>query len=600
MHDSQLEDRLRTSLRAEGDGLSMTITTAELERRLAVRQRQSRGRMLTAIAAVMAFVAVAAIAAMSNGWLRLPAVGATASPTPTETPHVSASPSATTPAIGETAPPPSCTTIDPSTVTSPIDIVFETSSGDQTVYVGAARVYRIGDTISGTAGRFADARPVNEAVTVASPASVLRVSAASYDACIVSVEADAVPIDQLDADPNPLSPGFAIPATPVATLSPPTTGSWVVRVQVGFATTSGDVWSEAFFNVDVGGPTATPETALGPPPSLPADLARTAWLQAKGDLYRFGQFGYRGWGTTDPTIRSASVDGDHVAYIVEDGVSRLSVYPVKDQSSDAIGPSAMVDAQPGDKLGRVWLDDRHGQLFYSVGSEDLASGLALHRLGITDGDQADTVVATVAEPFDVNAPPLGGWNAALSADRSAFVVETCAQPGRCELQIVDTTTLKVTTKTVTTDKSVCDIIGIVDGQVFTTTADVCKADFAGAPGAIQVVPLTGGAARTIFDGFGFDAIAIPTANGPRLVYSLDVAGSGKSLWVADPATGLGTVPYDLFKPSGSTHAVADRASNLPPGWLLIRRVDQDGNGVAVPQLISIDTGETYDLPNVPR
>jgi hypothetical protein len=114
------------------------------------------------------------------------------------------------------------------------------------------------------------------------------------------------------------------------------------------------------------------------------------------------------------------------------------------------------------------------------------------------------------------------------------------------------------------------------------------------------VPLTGGAARTIFDGFGFDAIAIPTANGPRLVYSLDVAGSGKSLWVADPATGLGTVPYDLFKPSGSTHAVADRASNLPPGWLLIRRVDQDGNGVAVPQLISIDTGETYDLPNVPR
>ena len=260
----------------------------------------------------------------------------------------------------------------------------------------------------------------------------------------------------------------------------------------------------------------------------------------------------------------------------------------------------MVDAQPGDKLGRVWLDDRHGQAFYSVGSEELASGLTFHRLGITDGDQADKVVATVTPPFGVDGPPLGGMSAALSADRSDFVIETCVEAGRCDLTIIDTTTLKSTTVTVTTDQSVCDIIGIVDGQVFTTTADVCKGDYTGAPGAIQVVPLAGGTARTVIDGYGFDAFVIPTKDGPRLVYTRDVNGSGQSLWVADPATGIGEVPFEAFKPSGSTHVEADRASNLPPGWLLIRRVDQDGNGVAVPQLISLDTGVTYDLPNVPR
>ena len=577
----------------------MTITAAELQRRLVVRQRQSRGRTLTLIAAVIAFVAVAAIAGMSNGWLRLPAVGATASPSSTETPRLSAGPSET-PAATETDPSASCTTIDPSTMTDGIDILLQSSSDASRVYVGNASAFRMGDRISGATGNFADADALNEPVMVASPGNSLLVSGASVAACLISLEADAVPIGQLDGDPLPLAPGFAMPSTPTASFNPPPAGSWVVRILAGFETTSGEAWSQAFFNVDVVDATATPEPTLGPPPSLPDDLARTAWLHVKGDLYRFGQFGYGGWGTTNPGIRSASVDGEHVAYVADDGVSRLSVYPVKDQSPDAIGPTAMVDAQPGDRIGRAWLDDRHGQVFYSVGSEELASGLTFHRLGITDGDQANTVVATVAPPFDIDGPPLGGMSAALSADRSAFVIEACVDPGRCELTIIDTTTLKSTTVTVTTDRSVCEIIGIVDGQVFTTTADVCQADFNGAPGAIQVVPITGGTARTVINGYGFDAFVIPTKDGPRLVYTQDVNGSGQSLWIADPTTGMGTVPLDAFKPSGSTHVVADRSSNLPPGWLLIRRVDQDGNGVSVPQVISVDTGETHDLPNVPR
>jgi hypothetical protein len=271
MHDSKFEERLRTVLRAEGDGLPMTITAAELQRRLAVRQRQHRGRTLTLIAAVIAVVAVGAVAATANGWLRMPAVGASQSPSPspTETPRVSVGPSAT-PAAAATEPPPSCTTVDPSTMTDGIDIALESSSDPQRLYVGNASVYRMGDTISGTAGSFADADALNEPMMVASPASELLVSGASYAACITSLEADAVPFGQLAGDPLPLAPGFAMPPTDTATFSPPPTGSWVVRIAVGFETTNGDAWSQAFFNVDVGGPPDTPEPTEGlPPTSVP-------------------------------------------------------------------------------------------------------------------------------------------------------------------------------------------------------------------------------------------------------------------------------------------------------------------------------------------
>lgn len=78
MHDTRIEDGLRATLRAEGGDLPMTITAAELQRRLAARDGLRRGRRLSLIAAAVAVVAIEAVAAMSNGWLRLPATGALA------------------------------------------------------------------------------------------------------------------------------------------------------------------------------------------------------------------------------------------------------------------------------------------------------------------------------------------------------------------------------------------------------------------------------------------------------------------------------------------------------------------------------------------
>lgn len=91
MHDSQIEEQLRGVLRAEGDGIPLTITTAELERRLAARRRATGGRRLSWVAAAVAAIAVVSIVAAGNGWLRLPAIGTVPSPSASAAPSVPAS-----------------------------------------------------------------------------------------------------------------------------------------------------------------------------------------------------------------------------------------------------------------------------------------------------------------------------------------------------------------------------------------------------------------------------------------------------------------------------------------------------------------------------
>ena len=86
MPDVTIEDGLRSAFQAESEHQSLTITTAELERRLVVRRRSRSGRRIQLLAAAIAIVAFAGIAALTNGWLRLPAVGTSASPAPSAAP----------------------------------------------------------------------------------------------------------------------------------------------------------------------------------------------------------------------------------------------------------------------------------------------------------------------------------------------------------------------------------------------------------------------------------------------------------------------------------------------------------------------------------
>lgn len=84
MHDDRIEEQLRTVLRTEGDNLLLTISSAELERRLAARRRATSGRRLSVVAAAVAAIAIASIAAVGNGWVTLPSVADAPDASPTQ------------------------------------------------------------------------------------------------------------------------------------------------------------------------------------------------------------------------------------------------------------------------------------------------------------------------------------------------------------------------------------------------------------------------------------------------------------------------------------------------------------------------------------
>ena len=92
MHDERIDDQLRRALRHDADALPMTITAAELDRRLDLRRRARHDRRLTVLAAGIGVVAIGA-AAFGGGWLRLPAVGVTPTATPSASPTDRATPS---------------------------------------------------------------------------------------------------------------------------------------------------------------------------------------------------------------------------------------------------------------------------------------------------------------------------------------------------------------------------------------------------------------------------------------------------------------------------------------------------------------------------
>jgi hypothetical protein len=93
MHDDQLERRLRATLRDEADRLPLTITAAELERRMVLRRRSSGNRRLNLLLA-----AAVAIGVLGAGSL----IGGLANP-PTPSPGPSSVAQATPPAPTATA-----------------------------------------------------------------------------------------------------------------------------------------------------------------------------------------------------------------------------------------------------------------------------------------------------------------------------------------------------------------------------------------------------------------------------------------------------------------------------------------------------------------
>ena len=96
MHDQSLEARLRDALRIEGDGLALTITAAELERRLAQRRRGGLSPLASLGLAAAVGAALLGLVGVAGGWFERPAiVPPTASASPSTVPSADPSGPAT-------------------------------------------------------------------------------------------------------------------------------------------------------------------------------------------------------------------------------------------------------------------------------------------------------------------------------------------------------------------------------------------------------------------------------------------------------------------------------------------------------------------------
>ncbi len=254
MHDSQLEDGLRSALRAEGDALPLTITPDELERRLALRRRARVGQRARFLAASVAVVLVGSMAVVSNGWFRAPAVGSVPSAPATVSPAESVAPTSRAP----TSPPPSispdgpCAPLDVTAIDRPPAVVLDVSplEGMSAAHSGQLGAFRMaGRDVGNVASWDHDTIAFEPATTgVLSGITVLSIAP---DTCLIGVTADAVPYGSIPA----VTPATAVdtwnaePRRLLAFKAPPV-GDWFVRVHVVFQTTDGsEALSETFFRI---------------------------------------------------------------------------------------------------------------------------------------------------------------------------------------------------------------------------------------------------------------------------------------------------------------------------------------------------------------
>jgi len=238
MHDGQLEDRLRSALRGEGDALPITITASELERRLALRRRERFGRRASFLAAAVAVIAVGSLVATTGGWFRSTSVGSEPSLAPTPSPEPS-----------EAALP--CESIDPATMDEPPSLLMGASPGDAKAYGGLGSGYRLGDRQVGQEGTWDHDSIGFEGVVAGFPTERIQVLASDPGACLVGLRVDARPSDRMGDEPVRLAELTSEPSRVLEFAKPPV-GDWFVLVHADFATPTGALaWRETFFAIEV-------------------------------------------------------------------------------------------------------------------------------------------------------------------------------------------------------------------------------------------------------------------------------------------------------------------------------------------------------------
>ena len=254
MSDSRLEERLRSALHGEADDLPLTITSAELERRLAARRRDRNGQRLTLMAAGIAAVAVGAIVALTNGWLSLPPSGAP-SPAPivSTAPDASGAPSPSAPASPAVQPSPSAPAVacdnplDPTTSVVPPGMAMGTTQGDSIAYDGAIGSFVLGDGLADRRGpvvhpgarhvRYRSLSPTSGDLVVLPADGASRSSRRPRSRARLGTDGfRPITLETVPADTGRRHHGAA--ARP---------GRWIVRIDAYFASTSGVIRSLYFY-----------------------------------------------------------------------------------------------------------------------------------------------------------------------------------------------------------------------------------------------------------------------------------------------------------------------------------------------------------------
>jgi hypothetical protein len=664
MHDARIEDLIRGSLRDEADGLSMTITTRDLERRLAERRARVDSRRRVLAAAAIAAIALTGSALLFSRFPGQPAVGTT--PLTSATPSPSASPlpdaaalladvpdvtlrlersagAASGPGapVGAPSPAASPTPVEVGrlTFTGPFVIAVACIGEGQMVAEVATPAYDVAYTqaVAPCDGRTVFSEYLAPPIDPSSPGDVVTVTAPEGASWRLAIgEYPASLLTEPEFAPIELTDGWNILANNGATLvsdrfgarvTPPAAATHVAALVqcIGRGTVSVSVPGSPVTDVACDETGATQRIVFpvvgGEAVGIDADVDRQrVWVRMVVETDAELAATYQAAPAMPPAIAAApyTAPDQNVLAFGTLGSNHQTIIGMEDP-----GPGTPDgDLLPVARIDRTtaWLDlvsISSGELIKTVASvptpaiifdswADATNGLVFYALSTADAIEFHRVTADGADDtlLATVARDTTSFTAALALDDSAFVIDDCSPSKGCVRTVVDGRTGAVD-RFERTSEPICKIFGVVDGTLVGTSRPRCSEP---TETTVLAAPVGSGAPTVLFTrdaGASLEgAFLVATSAAPRLV----VPGSG------GPGNGA---PWDVVDTStGETTTVPVAAADgvpmspndlrLPGGWILLV-----GGGLGdfpwqrafdrpTPVLVNIVTGERIELVNLPH
>jgi hypothetical protein len=297
--------------------------------------------------------------------------------------------------------------------------------------------------------------------------------------------------------------------------------------------------------------------------------------------------------------RPGTATGDSIPVVVIDpatGASRLDLLSLPDGSRTTTVATAEAPAM----ILASWADTEHQTVFYATTPDQQGDAVTYHQVAFDGSGDREIARSSVGAGRYL----FGAADADLSRDGREFVMDTCADL-ICSFTILDIESGDLRTVPRGAD-TYCSILGIADGWVVAMAMDACTPfdpDFnPDSPSRIVVLPLDGSAGRTLIDGVGSGQV-VETPTGPRFVFARTGATGTTTVGSIDLAGGE---PVPVATLAASDPFVGPVPVRLPAGWVLLASLSlgdfpQAAIGPrAVPLLIDLVSGESYELVNLPH